>query len=187
MSSAEQEMLKSNLASLEKVLGDKSPFIRDNLAPGASPSDLESLRAELGGAQVESLETWYRWHNGCTDRLTDLMPLGRMLSISEAIEDRRQEQSTPFVDAKRSNAIKILADSAGDGYFLDVASESPRVFYHMLEDPFPRNYGTLTQFVEFLADVHQAGIASPDEHGMVDFDLDRYQQIEAAYLAKIGS
>jgi hypothetical protein len=36
------------------------------------------------------------------------MPLGRMLSIHEAIEQRRQIQGIPLVDAKRKGALKIL-------------------------------------------------------------------------------
>ena len=108
-----------------------------------------------------------------------------MLSISESLHDREMTQKYPFVDSKRKSAIKILEDAAGDGFFLDVASSRPRVFYHMLEDPFPRDYGTLQDFVQFIAEVHLSGVASLDENGMVDFDWGEYDRIESDYLRKL--
>jgi hypothetical protein len=57
----------------------------------------------------------------------------------------------------------------------------------MLEDPEPRDFGTLQEFVIFINDIHSAGLASQNEHGMVVFDLDHYQQMKAAYLERIGS
>jgi len=187
MSSTEQETLNAAFAKLEDTLASKSPFIFDKLRPGATEEEIDTLRSELGGAQVQCLELWYRWHNGCTGRITDVLPLGRMLSIAEALEDRRAMQDMPFVDAKRRNALKILDDNSGDGFFLDIASPTPRVFYHMLEDPFPEDYGTLQEFVTFISHVHAAGVTSENDHGMVAFDLDRYQEIETDYLEGIGA
>jgi hypothetical protein len=109
-----------------------------------------------------------------------------MLSITESLADRKMIRDIPFVDAKRKSALKIMDDGAGDGFFLDIASATPRVFYHMLEDPYPRDYGTLQEFVDFITDVHAAGLATEREKGMVEFDLPRYQKVEAEYLAKIG-
>lgn len=186
MSKNEQEALRTALQQLEKTLQEKSPFIADTLAPPATDADLKSLWFELGGAQIECLETWYRWHNGCTSPTIDLIPLGRMLSIDEAIADRKQIQSIPLVDAQRRSAIKILADAAGDGFFLDVESPNPRVFYHMLEDPYPRYFGTLGQFVDFIDSIHTAGLATKNENGMVDFDYERYQELENEYLRSVG-
>ena len=175
------------MAQLDETLRKKSPFVASKLAPAATNEDLAALRAELGGVQIPSLELWYRWHNGCTMRTIDFLPLGRMLSIAEALEDRKMTQGVPFVDAKRKSALKILDDSAGDGFFLDIASSRPRVFYHMLEDPFPRDFGTLQQFVAFINDVHAEGLATEDENGMVRFDLDRYLRVEDEYLKSIGN
>ena len=110
-----------------------------------------------------------------------------MLPIAEAIADRQQIQSIPLVDAQRQSAIKILSDAAGDGFFLDAESPNPRVFYHMLEDPYPRYYGTLSQFVDFIESIHAAGLATKNEVGMVDFDYEGYQELEAAYLQSIDS
>jgi hypothetical protein len=59
------------------------------------------------------------------------------------------------------------------------------VFYHMLEDPYPRDFGTPQEFVAFINDIHAAGLASLNEHGMVVFDLDRYQNIKSGYVEKI--
>lgn len=187
MTNEQQNALNASLAKLEGTLRDKSPFIAAKLAPAATDQELATLQSELGGARIQCLEQWYRWHNGCTGRTTDLLPLGRMLSIAEALEDRRTAQGIPFVDAKRKSALKILEDAAGDGFFLDVASPSPRVFYHMLEDPFPRDYGTLPEFVAFIGDVHAVGLASEDGRGMVVFDLDGYQKVEDKYVNRIGN
>jgi hypothetical protein len=186
MSDKQQAALSASLAKLDDTLARKSPFIFAKLASPATAEDIRTLRIELGGAEIQCLELWYRWHNGCTGHITDVLPLGRMLSIAEALEDRKGIQGTPFVDAKRKSALKILDDGAGDGFFLDIVSPNPRVFYHMLEDPYPRDYGTLPEFVTFITDVHAAGLASENEHGMVAFDLDRYQKIEAKYLKGLG-
>jgi hypothetical protein len=182
---SEKEDLKARLVALEGALQAKSPFVLEQMAPPATAEQLAELEAALG-VRVEPLEVWYGWHNGCSGPATDILPLGRMLPISEALADRRMVRSIPFVDRKRRSALKILEDAAGDGFFLDVAIPRPRVFYHMLEDPFPQDYGTLAQFVSFIAEVHAAGLASAGEGGVVNFDLDRYAEIEADYLRRIG-
>ncbi len=183
----EYRALASSLTKLDETLASKSPFMSARLAPGATEEELKTLRAGLGGVQVDALERWFQWHNGCAGGLTDVLPLGRMLSIEEALEDRASTQAMAFVDAKRKSALKILDDGAGDGYFLDIESPTPRVFYHMLEDPFPRDFGTLPEFVTFIGDVHAAGVASVNDDGTVTFDLDRYQKIEDDYLKSIGA
>lgn len=185
MTPEEGDELQASLAELESALTKHSPFIHSKLAAPASEEGIAALREGLGGVEVQCLETWYRWHNGCVDNLTDFLPLGRMLSISEALDDREMIQEYPFVDSKRKSAIKILEDGAGDGFFLDVSSSEPRVFYHMLEDPFPRDYGALRHFAQFIARVHSSGVASLDENGMVDFDLVEYDRIESDYLRKL--
>lgn len=186
LSTSEKTALNANLAKLDETLAAKSPFVFEKLSAGANSEELKVLRSELGGAQIECLELWYQWHNGSQDQTILLLPLGRMLSIAEAIDDHKLIQGVAFVDSKRKSAWKILDDGAGDGFFLDIANTNPRVFYHMLEDPYPRDYGTLDEFVAFVADVHNAGLASRDPNGIVKFDLDRYQQLEAEYLARLG-
>ena len=185
MSTEQQEELESNLSELDKALEEHAAFIHAKLAPPADSSQIQGLRDGLSGAQVLSLEIWYSWHNGCVDHLTDIHPLGRMLSIAESLQDRKMIQDVPFVDTKRKMAIKILDDGAGDGFFLDICGPHPRVFYHMLEDPFPQDYGLLQEFVDFLARVHSAGVSSEDPNGMVEFDLDKYQELEESYLKKL--
>lgn len=187
MSKNDQEALRTALQQLESTLREKSPFIADALAPPATDADLKALRAELGGAQVECLEKWYRWHNGCTSPTIDLIPLGRMLSIDEAIDDRRQMQGIPIIDAKLRGSFKILEDLAGDGFYLDVSSTNPQVFYCMIEDPYPRYFGSMAKFIGFIESVHAAGLATKAENGMVDFDFKRYQEMETAYLQRVGS
>ena len=183
----QQNALNASLAELDQTLKDKAPFIFAKLAAPATDEHLSQLRAALGGVRIQSLELWYQWHNGCEGLDTHFLPLGRMLSISEALDDRNIERDIPLIDSKRKSALKILDDGAGDGFFFDIASPNPRVFYHMLEDPYPRDYGTLRQFVTFITQVHAAGLASENDNGMVVFDLDRYQQVESDYLRMIGS
>jgi hypothetical protein len=186
MSKDARATLSSGLAKLDATLREKTPFVTDSLAPPATDDELKLLWSELGGAQIECLETWYRWHNGCTSPTIDLIPLGRMLPIAEAIADRQQIQSIPFIDAKLRRSFKILEDLAGDGFYLDVTSPNPHVFYCMIEDPYPRYFGSMAEFIGFIESVHAAGLATKDEHG-VDFDFQRYQEMEAAYLQSVGS
>ena len=187
MSNEEKNALMASLSKLEETLKNNSPFIFAKLAPAATDQEIANLRDELGGAQIDYLETWYRWHNGCRDRTTDFLPLGRMLSIHETLADRKMIQNIPFVDKKRKISLKILEDAAGDGFFIDLSIESPRVFYYMLEDPYPKDYGTLKDFVEFISSVHAAGIATENERGMVEFDLDLYHKVKNEYLTRIGA
>lgn len=186
MTDEEGTRLREALVRLDAVLREKAGFISSRLAEPASDQEIDALRQGLDGAQVDCLEVWYRWHNGC-DRLTDILPLGRMLSIEESLNDRAMNRKTPFVDAKRRTAIMILEDGCGDGFFLDLSSTSPRVFYHMLEDPFSRDFGRLEDFVRFITDVHASGLALRDDHGMVQFDLDKYGELESRYRGRLES
>ncbi len=181
----EQKDLNGSLAKLETTLKDHAPFIHAKLAPPATDNQLAELQRGLDGAQVQLLKLWYQWHNGCLDHTTNILPLGWMLSISESLQDRKMIQGTPFVDAKRKGALKILDDGAGDGFFLDITSKSPRVFYHMLEDPYPRDFGTLQDFIQFITQIHDAGLSSENKNGTVDFDLERYEKLESDYLGKL--
>lgn len=183
MSVSEKKSLTAELERLQTTLDDKSPFVAEKLASGATEAEILSFRSAVAGAQFDELEIWFKWHNGCKDRLTDLIPLGRMLSISEALENRKMLQSTPFVDAKIKRSLKLLEDLAGDGFYVDLTEPNPRVFYCMLEDPYPTYYGTLQEFVAFISEVHEAGLATPNSNGMIDFDQDRYEELKSKYLA----
>lgn len=184
MSAKEQRDLRECLAELDEVLREKSPFILDKLAPGADVAEIEKLRAELGVARIEPLEIWFERHNGGTDRVTELLPLGRPLSISESLENRKLLQATPFVDEKIKRSLKLLEDVAGDGFYLDLTEPSPRVFYCMLEDPYPAYYGTLPDFVAFVSKVHEGGLATLNSNGMIDFNQVRYLELESKHLAE---
>lgn len=186
MTEQETKKLKNALEHLDTILKDKAPFISKKLGVPASEEDIMSLRKGIGDVEIQCLEEWYRWHNGCIDHTTDILPLGRMLTIRESIDDRTMIQKIPFVDSKRKKAIKILDDSAGDGFFLDISSDKPSVFYHMLEDPYPRDYGTLADFIDFIKEVHSSGISSVKDNGMTNFDLDKYKKLETEYLNKMN-
>lgn len=183
LSEDDKKTLTDEIGRLQTALDDKSPFVAEKLAPGATEAEILSFRSAVAGAQLDELEIWFKWHNGCTDSLTDLIPLGRMLSISESLEARKLAQSTPFVDAKIKKSLKLLEDLAGDGFYMDLTEPNPRVFYCMLEDPQPTYYGTLQEFVAFVSEVHEAGLASLNGNGMIDFDQDRYQELKSRHLA----
>jgi hypothetical protein len=179
--------LDASLARLDSTLSEHSPFISAALASPATTEQLTTLRSGIGNVQVDALEKWFEWHNGGVSHPVSLLPLGQVLSISESLKDREMMQTIPFVDRKRKNAVKLLDDGAGDGFFLDVTSKQPRVFYHMLEDPYPRDYGTMVEFVRFIAEVHAADVGSEDKSGRVVFDFDRDQAIESKYLNQKAS
>lgn len=187
LSPKERQALRTSLAKLEKSLQEKSPFVHSTLSDPASEEELARLWSELDDQKVECLEVWYRWHNGSKLPENQLLPLGRMLSIAEAVEDRHREKEIPLIDAKRKSALKILDDGSGDGFFVDVGSTKPRVFYHMLEDGYPQDFGTLGEFVGFISDVHAAGLARQIENGLIVFDFKRYQVLEQKYLQGIRS
>src|SRR5262245_60685833 len=108
LSWSEKTDLNAKLTKLDESLAAKSPFVFAKLSAGANSDELKKLRSELGGAQIDSLELWYQWHNGSQDQTILFLPLGRMLSIAEAIDDRKLIQSAAFVDSKRKSAWKIL-------------------------------------------------------------------------------
>ena len=182
----ERQDLEDALARLDEAIAKNTPHLRDKLGTPASQSDIAELRNYLG-VKNELLETWFLWRNGERELAADLLPLGRLISISKAIDDRKSVNELPFVDDLQRRAFKILEDPAGDGFYIDVTCDNPKVFYHMLEDPFPRYFGNLPQFVEFLIRIHSAGITSLDEHGMILFDIEEYMRIEGEYLRSVGS
>ena len=185
VTSQESVTFKDKLFHLENTLKNQSPFIHEKLSPPATDQQLQELRVGLGGAKVEYLEMWFSWHNGCSGTVINILPLGRILSIKEALADRKRMMGMPFVDSKRKSAIKLLDDGAGDGFFLDITSKEPRIFYHMQEDPYPQDYGTLPEFLTLISDIHAAGLAKKGSNGTASFDLKQYQKLEEDYLKKI--
>lgn len=187
MSEPERQALSASLSRLDEALANRAPSLHMKLAPPASPAEIARLRAALNQDKVEVLEAWYLWHNGTTDPATSLLPLGAPLSIEEALEDHGSIQRVPFVDKLRKSAIKLMDDGSGDGFFLDVTSTKPTVFYHMLEDPLPLSYGSLDQFVNFIATGFEAGVLRTNESGALDYDIQAYEQFEAEHLRMLGS
>ena len=185
MNDSESNELKVVQAKLDETLRNHSPFVFDELASPATDAEVAKLRSELNGADCPHLESWFRWHNGCANHPMGLLPLGSLLSIDESIEDRSAIQNVPFVHERRKRDIKLLDDGAGDGFFLDLTKSPPRIYYEMLEDPIPTDFGTMMQFLQFIDRVHAAGIASVNEHGIVDFDDAGYQRLEDDHLASV--
>ena len=108
-----------------------------------------------------------------------------MLSISESTTDLVEIREIPFVHSRRKRSLKLLEDVAGDGFYIDLTDSKSRVFYEMLEDPYPTYYGTLDQFLTFIAKVHAAGIVTIDGQGMTSFPYDVYDRIENEYLKSL--
>lgn len=185
LSPAEAQALSDGFARLDKVLAAKAVSIQTNLSPPAKDEEIAALRAALGGKKIDVLEAWFRWHNGGKDLRHDLLPLGRPMSVADSLEDRKSLQTIPFVGKLRKSSVKILDDGAGDGFFLDPTAAKPVVFYQMLEDPTPRVYGTMTEFVNFLASGFESGVLSTNAAGELAYDGKKYQALEAAHFRSL--
>lgn len=187
MNESELNLIVATQEKLDSTLESNSPFVFEELAPPASPDEIEKLRTEFGGIEQPYLEAWFLWHNGGLTHPVCLLPLGGMLSISEAISDRSANQSLPCPDyGRRKRSIKLLDDDCGDGFFLDLSESPPQASYEMMEDPFPTRYGSILQLLQFIERVHAAGIASVNERGVVVFEDLKYQELEDQHLASIG-
>lgn len=183
---AELQELQNGFTHLQNVLMIKAPFLQTNLAPPALDTEIAGLRSALNGRKIEVLEAWFRWHNGTTNLSMSLLPLGRPLSLAESLEDRKMIQGIPFVDRLRKNSIKILDDGAGDGFFLDVTAAKPLVFYHMLEDPTPRAYGTMTEFISFIASVFEKDAFFVNATNGFGYNREIYEALEAVHFKSLG-
>lgn len=182
LSEDQTERLEAAFNRLENTLKKKAPNLHATLNSGATIEDLDKLRTCLSGNQVEMLEKWFTWHNGANE---PLLPAGLPISIERSVEDVRILESIPFVPEIRRNSVKILCDSAGDGYFMDVDTESPLVFYHSLEDPEnPVWFGTLEEFVNFISTGFETGILCENNEGKFDFDGARYEELMADHLTQ---
>ena len=183
MSPQDSQKLAAAFDRLDLILQAKAPTQYARLAGGATTAEIAKLRLSLDGSVVEVLEKWFAWHNGASAKECTLLPLGHLLSIDESLADRQMEESIPFIGGLRKRSIKILDDGAGDGFFLDVTSTNPLVFYHMLEDPHPRYYGTMAEFVDFIADGFETGVFSEKPSGDFNYDEAQYVTLESAHLA----
>jgi hypothetical protein len=186
LSSAEAQTLAESFSRLDKVLAEKAPSLQTNLAPAASDAEIATLRTTLNGTNAV-LEAWFRWHNGAAKQNFGLLPLGNPLSIAESLEDRKGIKNIPFVEKLRKNSVKILDDGAGDGFFVDPTAQQPGVFYYMLEDPSPRNFGTMPQFLGFITKGFESGVLSAKPSGELSYDLKTYEAMEKDYLKSIGT
>ena len=179
---SESNELSANLKRIEVALGSSAPEYSKNLSAGATLDELTGLRRELDGNQVEALEVWFGWHNGASGSGCTLIPLGSMTSLKDALQERKEIRKIPFIGKERKSGIKILDDGCGDGYYLDVTSSSPRVFYHMIEDGGQSYYGSLAQFSGFIASCWEAGLFVPNKKGYIDYDEAEYLRAEEEYL-----
>ncbi len=184
MSAAESSQLKDALDRLDRAINAAAPSIAAQLHAGADEAQIAHLRSALGGAVNQPLEEWFAWHNGAKSRMVSILPLAAPLSIDAALEDRNFIRKVPLVSETRRNSLKILDDFAGDGYFIDLRSGTPFVFYDMLEDPGEGYFGTLTEFANFIADCFEADVFSADESGFLDYDEDLYYQLESVYFER---
>lgn len=188
LSTGDVESLAKSFERLNEVLALKAPQVFTNLAPPATGAEIAKLRGELGDVKIDVIEAWYGWHNGgASPQPVQLLPLGYFLSIDEALADRKAIQKIPLVSSLRKRSIKLLEDGAGDGFFMDPTTPNPGVFYHMLEEPTPIAYGTLKQFVDFIAGCFANGTCFVNEDGRFFFDTVEYDKAEAAFLNALSS
>jgi hypothetical protein len=178
-------LLSEAFENFDRVLLEKAPNIYAKLQPGTTLEDLDKLRVCLNGNQVEVLEKWFSWHNGAGEYI---LPAGFPIGIDRSVEDQRILESIPFVPEVRRNSVKILGDLAGDGFFVHVDTEKPRVFHHMLEAPEnPVWFGTLIEFVDFIATGFESGILFEDEEGEFDYDGGRYEEFLSEHLKRVST
>lgn len=182
LTAREKRELNNALQRLDDVLKEKAPALHANLNPPAGKAEIADLRGVLDGNTVESLEMWFQWHNGVSAAPASLLPLGEPISLRRAILERKRIGKIPLVDGLRKSSVKILEDGFGDGYFLDVTSSRPLVFYHMLEDPYPQYYGTLAEFANFIADGFESEVLFLNGAGEFDYDEAKFYALEEKHL-----
>jgi hypothetical protein len=187
LTAAEAQELTTAMNRLEAALQAYAPTQYASLSSGATSTEIGLLRAELNGSTVEVLEAWFNWHNGTTGGTCTLLPLGTVISIDEAIASRELEASIALIDSFRKSSFKILDDGSGDGFFINPTSSTPMVFYHMLEDPYPLYYGTLAEFIDFIAIGFEQGVMYEDPQGNFAYDMARYTTYETAHLAAVSA
>lgn len=182
LSEEQAAQLSRAFERLDQILARKAPTISSRLHPGSSEDDLDKLRTCLNGNQIEILEKWFTWHNGAGEKL---LPAGMPISVDRSVEDQRILESIPFVPPVRRNSVKILDDLDGNGFFLDVNSENPLVFHHILEEPEnPVWFGTLPEFVDFIASGFESGVLFENEDGKFDYDGAEYEEFMSEYLER---
>ena len=104
--SARRDIL-SVQAELDELLKKHSPFVFQELSPPATEEAIGNLAAALDGAKRPFLEMWFKWHDG-SKKPVELLPLGTMISVDEAIADRKRNQAIAFLHASRKRDIKLL-------------------------------------------------------------------------------
>ena len=182
LSESESVELTRAFEHLDLILEEKAPGIFQSLRPGTSQEDLDDLRLCLSGNRVEILEKWFLWHNGGAQ---PLLPSGMPVSLDRSIEDQRILESIPYVPAIRRNSVKILDDLNGDGFFIDVNSSNPLVFRHVMDDPEHQIwFGTLAEFVDFIASGFEAGVLFENEDGRFEYDGAVYEEFMTDYLKR---
>lgn len=182
MPPSDREALIAALDRIDVALAEKAPTLASFLNDGATDKEIEHLRQALGGAINEPLEIWFRWHNGSSQRGLSLLPLGGLISLEESIRNKQMESRIPLIPHYRRNAIKVLDDLAGDGYFLDLTADEPIIFYDMTEEPSPRKIFKLTELAEFIATGFEKGVLTDDEHGLIDYEEETYFRFEEDYF-----
>jgi cell wall assembly regulator SMI1 len=56
--------LAALLARIDRWMAKHRPHVHRALRPGATPADLDTLQAALGGKLPDELRTWLSWHDG---------------------------------------------------------------------------------------------------------------------------
>ena len=179
MTESDVEELRAAFQRLDSAMAKAAPKMFSQLNPGASDEEILVLRSALGGKINQPLEEWFSWHNGAESYGVSLLPLGYPLSIEQALSKLEQSRDIPFNSKIRRNSLKILDDFSGDGYFVDLRSQSPWVFYDMIEDSGGPIYAhTLTELVSFIASCFEEDVFFEDAQGNFEYDEEAYSELD---------
>lgn len=185
LSETERAELVAALEQLQKTLEEKAPNLANNLNPPATDAEIEILRAALGGAKNETLETWFRWHNGAKHPFVELIQLGSVISINDALIYSSGNSVIPdFLNSPRKHSITFLADHSGDGFFFDLSSDPPRIDCDMLEDGDDGSLEsglTLLELVRFMTESFETGAMYEVDELTVEIDYSIYNPLEAKH------
>ncbi|MCC6419132.1 MAG: SMI1/KNR4 family protein [Gemmataceae bacterium] len=126
----------ASLARLERWLAKHRPRFLANLRPGATPIELDALRAQLGMELPEGLRTLLAWHNGQgEDHAGQFEQDWRLMSADQIVAAKRElDLQAPGNGARTGwepSWIPCLDDDAGDYLCLDTSlpGEPVRAFW----------------------------------------------------------
>jgi len=181
------------LARLQVVLETNAPIVARSLQQGLSEAQISALEKQGGFRLSENLKSLYRWRNGMpTNSSCGLLPGQRFLPLDEFVRQQAlmRQQVGSATSAQRAgfkifagymkNAVHVLDDGAGDGYFYDPERTDGEgaFFYHMAEERYYVWFPSLNNFLSGTVECYEGRIfkVSADGKGLEE-DSQRAQKI----------